>query len=276
MTGMSLFLIGSVAVCNIGFVVYLLLDHNKKVAKSGEDAKPEPPAEPEQPKEAGNSVLEGLSLMGKSTFDIEKEIRSSIEKVVTETISVVMPGAIEKFLGDVKLKDVVFANKEDEPTAEEVAKDEQEPYVPTKTKQMSAEQEAAAFNDVRINDVEPDEVSAPSASGASMEDIEDSFNIAVDENSTPAQKVRAGKVLEKLLDTEFVERFTSEPEIYRNILICVKESIKADMAMEAKDKTKPEPTKPEPRPAPKPVKSRKTTVVITTNLDDFNPADLLK
>lgn len=265
MTGISLFLIGAVAVSNIGFIAYLLLDHNKKVKPEANkpDEKPSTPTV-EEPSE---------TMVGKSTFDFDEAMRETINRAVRESVARVMPDAIEKLLGDVKLKDVEFVNAEDAPTKEEIAKEEgtdQTPFVPAKDKQMSAEQEAAAFDDVRISDVEPDEVSAPSASGASMEDIEESINIAVNENSTLEEKARAGKILEKLLDTDLMDRYTPDEEIYRNILICVKESVKTDVKAETPTKSTAK------QPKPKPVAKRQTTVVISTNLDDFDPADLLK
>ena len=248
MNDISMILLGAVAASNLTFILFLFLERNSKPdAKESQKAEPVKENEPE---------AEQSTMVGKSTFNIDDSLQQNIDQMVRDSFNKVLPGMIEKFIGDVRLKDVEFARKEDEPTPEEVAKDEQ---LTAKTKQMSAEQEAKAFEDVRIQDVEPDEVSPPVASGASMDDIEESVNIAIDENSTPEEKARAGAMISKFVDTEFMDMFAVDPSIEHKLMICYKQYLREEMN------------------APKEKKpNTKTTIFFSTNLDDFNPADLLK
>ena len=251
MNDISMMLLGAVAASNLAFILFLLLERNSKP-----DAKESHKNGPQEPVKESQPEAEQSTMVGKSTFNIDDSLQQNIDQMVRDSFNKVLPGMIEKFIGDVRLKDVEFARKEDEPTPEEVAKDEQ---FSAKPKQMSAEQEAKAFEDVRIQDVEPDEVSAPVASGASMDDIEESVNIAIDENSSPEEKARAGAMISKLVDTEFMDMFAVDPSIEHKLMICYKQYLREEMN------------------APKEKKpNTKTTIFFSTNLDDFNPADLLK
>ncbi len=74
---------------------------------------------------------------------------------------------------------------------------------------------------------------------------------------------KAGRVLITLTDTNFMEHFSDDADILQNVMRCCRESCRLDIA----DKT-----------GDKPVRftRQKTTIEIAKNIDDFNPADLLK
>ncbi len=62
------------------------------------------------------------------------------------------------------------------------------------------------FQDVRIDEVDGDTVSSPSASGSTFEDIEESCEAVTNPNATPDERKKAGKVLYPLLDTNLLEK----------------------------------------------------------------------
>lgn len=257
MTGVSIFLLGTVALTNVGFLLYLMRDHNRNAqppqAKPPEQAQP---TEAEKPKDTPAPQ----ATVGKSKFRIEEfderfdEIEQRFDRVIQ---------MLDRIEGDVRLKDVEFANSEDTPTQEEIARDAETVDNTPKDNCMTREQEKAAFNDVRIEDVEPEIVSPPSASGATMDDIEKSMETAANPNATPEEKAKAGRVLITLKDTNFMEHFSNDENILKDVMRCCKESCRLEIA----DKTGKKPVR---------ITHRKTTIEIAKNIDDFNPADLLK
>ena len=259
MTGMSIFLLGTVALTNVGFLLYLMRDHNRKTRTS--EAKP-PETQPEveveevQPKEPS----ETKAAVGKSKFRIEEfdERFEQIEQRFDRVIKM-----LDRLEGDVKLRDVEFANSEDKPTDEEIARDTEVVDNPPQNIRMTPEQEKEAFTDARMEDVEPDTVSPPSASGATLDDIEKSMETAANPNATPEEKARAGRVLITLKDTNFMEHLSDDAEILKGVMRCCKESCRLDIA----DRTGNKPVR---------ITRRKTTIEIAKDIDDFDPADLLK
>lgn len=278
MSGTTLFLLGAIAFSNISLLIYLLSDRNKRAKFQAEEtpseekaiANPDIKSEKEE-----TEPLQKPSFVGKSKFNID-DIDAMIEKRINEKVEERVNRLVEEKLGDVLLKDVEFTNDEDKPTSEELSNDVFVPKPRIKEARMSKEQEDASFNDLRIEDVEPDLVSAPSANGSSMDEIEKSLSDAVNPDASAEDKIAAGKVLEPLLDTNFVELFTTDAAIFEAIKDCITESLKgqiyqAKMTNQVSTPRKTATSNPEPAVVIK----RQTEVYIAPTLDDFNPDDLL-
>lgn len=114
MTGLSLFLVGAVAVSNLGFLAYLLLDRNRRIQPSGSkppEDKRDAPIETQEPE-----IPVPQSLVGKSKFNIEddEDIESRIDRLVDNAFDRNIRRIRESMLGDVRLRDVEF--DEDKPS----------------------------------------------------------------------------------------------------------------------------------------------------------------
>lgn len=279
MTGTSIILLGVVAFSNIGFLAYLLLDRNSKMR---------PPADKPPEKETAASdeaptdePTAPRPLVGKSKYNIDDDLESRIDRMVDNAFDRNILRIQQAMLGDVHLRDVEFVDdsqatttppKSETTASSETAKQSQ-PAV--KNARMTLEQEASAFDDVRIEDVDSDTVSAPSASGATMEDIEESISTAVNPDSTAEQKAKAAEVLEPLMDTNLMANLMSYEEIYKGIQSCMTEFLRADIS----DKQARKPVKPVKgsKSVPSPSAEAQPSVFkIAKNIDDFDPADLLK
>ncbi len=259
MTGLSIFLVGLVAVSNIGFMVYLLTDRDRKIRHPADNRPeiPEPAQEPERPVPR--------SLVGKSKFNIDDELESRIDRLVDNAFERNMVRIHDTMLGDVNLRDVEFAQEVRSPAEDASPANVAAPSA--RNARMTPEQELSAFDDVRIDDVEPGIVSPPSATGVSMEEIEESIETVTDPGATTEQKVKAAKVLDLLADTNLMDGLLSYEQIAEGIKSCMTESLRADIADKA---------------ARKEVKAHRSATKkapsfrIARNIDDFDPADLLK
>lgn len=278
MSGTTLFLLGAIAITNISLLVYLLSDRNKKskaqdIDNSSVDTAKEPPAE-QVVKETAEMQHES-SRVGRSTFNID-DLEAMIEQRINEKVDERVNRLVEEKLGDVRLKDVEFANEEDKPTDEEISADVFVPKPRMKDARMSKEQEDASFDDIRIEDVDSDMISAPSANGASMDEIEKSINDAANPYVSPEDKIEAGKVLEPLLDTNLIELFTNDAEIFEAIKDCITQNFK-DQVLKSRNNNRPANSAKNSSPAPEPavIIKRQTEVYIAPKLEDFNPADLI-
>lgn len=275
MSGTTLFLLGAIAISNISLLVYLLSDRNKKskaqdADNSSVDAAKEPPAEQDVKETA--EMRHGSSRVGRSTFNID-DLEAMIEQRINEKVDERVNRLVEEKLGDVRLKDVEFAYEEDKPTDEEISADVFVPKPRMKDARMSKEQEDASFDDIRIEDVDSDMISAPSANGASMDEIEKSINDAANPDISPEDKIEAGKVLEPLLDTNLIELFTNDAEIFEAIKDCITQNFK-DQVLQSGNKKRPVKDS-SPTPEPAVIIKRQTEVYIAPKLEDFNPADLI-
>ena len=275
MSGTTLFLLGAIAITNISLLVYLLSDRNKKskaqdTDNSSVDTAKEPPAE-QVVKETAEMQHES-SRVGRSTFNID-DLEAMIEQRINEKVDERVNRLVEEKLGDVRLKDVEFANEEDKPTDEELSSDVFVPKPRMKDARMSKEQEDASFDDIRIEDVDSDMISAPSANGASMDEIEKSINDAANPDVSPEDKIEAGKVLEPLLDTNLIELFTNDAEIFEAIKDCITQNFK-DQVLQSGNKKRPAKDS-FPATEPAVIIKRQTEVYIAPKLEDFNPADLI-
>ena len=181
---------------------------------------------------------------------------------------------LDRIEGDVRLKDVEFANTEDAPTQEEIARDAEAVDNMPKDNRMTREQEKAAFTDVRIEDVEPETVSPPSASGATLDDIEKSMETAANPDATPEQRRKAGRVLYPLLDTNLLEK--AADRIRQEVVECFREYVRDGIADKSQKSSKPKASQESIRQIPDSVPSKKKVFHVPENVDDFNPEDLFR
>lgn len=249
MTGMELFCAGALLLCNAVVIGFMVMD-NKRKARSytSEPKESEKPSDESKPERDVNS--ESSSGIGKSSFDMDL-LEAKMKRVLEDTVKETLPVVLNNMLGDVKFKDVEFADNGQE-TAESKPK----------FTAMSEEESQMAL-DTDIRDVVDDEPSAPSASGVSIDELENAVCTAVNPDATPEQQAEAGKILSGMQDTEFFDRITANDDIDRRVNLCIKMSIRAEIAMKGNEST-----------APRVIK-KKVETVVSDNLDDFNPADLL-
>lgn len=252
MTGISLILLGTVALSNVGLLFYLLNDRNKKLM--GTD---KPVSNPEKNKEEAKNEPQSESAskprVGKSRTVIDSNIEEYIQEQVNSRVKEEIRQLKESMLGDVRPEDVEFKESTEKPTTEE--------EVFTPHARMSKEEEAKAFEDVRINDVDGDMVSAPSATGTSIDEIEEALKTAENPNATPEEKAKAGDIFDKLMDTNLMDKIATDDEILKGVKACVSESIRVSF------------TEKEPRKV-KAVIKNKTTILFPKNDDEFNPEDV--
>lgn len=106
MTGTSLFLLGAVALSNIGFLAYLLLDRNKKMQPPADKPPENAPAAEPAPLTADTPPPQ--SFVGKSKFNVEDELESRIDRLVDNAFDRNIRRIKLTMLGDVRLNDVEF------------------------------------------------------------------------------------------------------------------------------------------------------------------------
>lgn len=316
MNGMTMFLLGTVALTNVALVAYLLGERNRNIKPPDSESQQkdsdsqEPPSDEKQSKpEADKSAAkqtevkqENDSRIGKSTFDVD-EFLKKFESLEQDLIR--LNRTVDRLEGDVKLNEVEFANKEDIPSAEEIAKDsakETSSNVETSaadaaTKENDAQvpsnQLDSTFTDVRIEDVDGDEVSSPSATGSTFEDIEESYETVSNPDATPEERKKAGKVLYPLLDTNLLER--AADKIRNEVIECFREYVRDGIAEKSSRQV-------QPRQKAKPLDSKlsealpqkdsqssdavmaksetvppkKSDFHIAKDIKDFNPEDLIR
>lgn len=249
MTGMELFCAGALLLCNAVVIGFMVMDNKRKARSSTSEPKEsKKPSDESKPERDVNS--ESSSGIGKSSFDMDL-LEAKMKRVLEDTVKETLPVVLNNMLGDVKFKDVEFADNGQE-TAESKPK----------FTAMSEEESQMAL-DTDIRDVVDDEPSAPSASGVSIDELENAVSTAVNPDATPEQQAEAGKILSGMQGTEFFDRITANDDIDRRVNLCIKMSIRAEIAMKGNEPT-----------APRVIK-KKVETVVSDNLDDFNPADLL-
>ena len=261
MTGVSILLICAVLLTNVCMLVFFFLERNRNSVNVSPP--PQLQKEKDQVSETEEKEKPDTEIVGKSTFNIDDfEVKFNRVEERLATLSKML----DRLEGDVRLKDVEFTNPEDRPTAEDIANDEveSEKFIPRKFSRMNPETEANAFEDVRIEDFDPDMVSAPSASGVSMEDIESSVDTAMNPAAPAEEKAKAGKILNGLVGTDLMDRLTSVEDIYKGVMSCLRESYRMDIGVGTSHKTRNSSSG----------KARKH--IVPANIEDFNPADLLK
>lgn len=260
MTGLAIFIAGGIFLCNVGLVAFLVLDSRRK------NGQPSPPPIQPPPLEEENADIQHeespkTAGVGKSTLELDR-FEAILAKTVKTTVEEVLPNVLGDMLGDVRLKDVEFADETDsietipsmEPTDEKPAQRFQ-PLSESATKD-------AFETDIRDFDDEP---SAPVATGTTIDELEGAVDTAMNPDATPQQQAQAGKVLSEMQGTELLERLSQNDDIDRRVNLCIRMSIRAEFE-----------SKKSPMTMPKTVKKSVAVKIVTDDIDDFNPADLLK
>lgn len=258
MTGLAIFIAGGILLCNFVLVAFLILDSRRKNCQPSpqqqqqpsEDESADQPHE-EQPKTAG---------VCKSSLELDR-FESMLAKTVKDTVEQVLPVMLEDMIGDVRLKDVEFAEDE---KSETKTSEEQTEEKPAHRFQPLSE---SAMNDAFETDIRDfdDEPSAPSASGTSIDELENAVDTAMNPEATPRQQAEAGKILSDMQGTELMERLSQNDDIDRRVNLCIRMSIRAEFSSNSN------------KPASgKTARKAVSVKIVTDNPDDFNPADLLK
>lgn len=255
MTGIEIFFVGSLLLCNAVIAGTLVFGKNRKQSSRKADEKSVVPDNTdEQP--GKETPAEQKSCVGASSFDIDR-LEAKMIQAVTDTMKETLPVLVNGMIGDVRLKDVEFA--EEKPDKDETEAQEKSKFTPL----SSAETDAAFDTDIRdFDDAGP---SAPTATGASLDELENAFGTAMDKDATPEQQAEAGKCLSEIKDTQLYERLVSaNDDIDRRVNLCIRMSIQAEI--EAKNSI--------PRP-PRVIRKSVSVNIPADNPDDFNPADML-
>lgn len=255
--GTTVFLVGAILMSNAVIVALLLKDSKgktKDLPKTDDEKKAET-------SENENDTSEGTpspqARIGKSTFSIE-DFEKRMMETVASSVKEMLPVMLEEMVGELKLKDVEFAEDQTVSSEGDGQKDVSKKFQP-----LSKDETVTAF-DTDIRDFTDDEPSAPSANGSTLDELEAAVDTAMNNEATPEQQAKAGKVLSELQDTELFERITENDDIDRRVNMCIKMSIRADISVRNSNPKTPDV-----------VKKAVSKIVIADNLDDFNPADLL-
>lgn len=255
MTGLEIFFVGSLLLCNAVIAGALVFGKNGKQSSSKADKKSVIPDNADEQPEKEVIPMQ-KSCVGASSFDIDR-LEAKMIQAVTDTMKETFPILVNGMIGDVRLKDVEFA--EEKPDKDETEAQEKSKFTPL----SSAETDAVFDTDIRdLDDAGP---SAPTATGASLDELENAFDTAMDRDATPEQQAEAGKCLSEIKDTQLYERLVSaNDDIDRRVNLCIRMSIQAEI--EAKNSI--------PR-SPRIVRKSVSVNITTDNPDDFNPADML-
>lgn len=259
MTTLVSIIVGAVALSNIGAVLYLVLTNNRMARQNDDKAKP--PEQPGQEEEDSADKEKPVALIGRSKLDY-----SQIQAAVQAAVATVIPYAIKVAIGDVKPEDVEFDEEENKGTSGEIA--ETGKAQPEKSVTLDSKGIEEAFHDDRIDDADPDIVSPVGARCATMSEIEDSVNTAINPDATPEQQATAGKILDAVKDTELIERLMEDKEIEKGVMRCIKESFRAELSEQNKTRQR---TRINPKPAPPTEKE----FSIAADVENFNPADMI-
>lgn len=274
MTGLSIFLLGTVALTNVALVAYLFGEKNRNI-KSPDSVSPQPKeSETSQPSNESPPVneVESNTRVGASKFDVDKFLRkfNQLEQGVYK-----INETLERLEGEVKLKDVEFTNSEDVPTSEEIENDStavDNSSEDMKDARMSKEEESKAFDDLRIDEIDSEMISAPSATGASIDEIENDVNTALNEKAPARDRVRASEKLLSLLDTNLFDALASNEKVLKGLQSYIRQAMKTDMS----DKQEPKVDKKSHPESSKRIIPLKKTFGVSKKIDEFNPTDLIR
>lgn len=259
MTGLAIFIAGGIFLCNVGLVAFLIFDSRRSGQPSAppvqppqsEDENTDTPYE-ESPKTAG---------VGRSTLELDR-FEAILAKTVKATVEEVLPNVLGDMIGDVRLKDVEFADEtESAETVHSMSHTDEKPAPKFQPLSESATKDAFE-TDIRDFDDEP---SAPVASGTTIDELEGAVDTVMNPDATPQQQAQAGKVLSEMQGTELLEKLSQNDDIDRRVNLCIRMSIRAEIE-----------SKEVPVSKPKTVKKSVAVKIVTDDIDDFNPADLLK
>lgn len=268
MNGISIFMLGAVAISNFGLLYYLMSDSNSKKRKA--DKEDDSPAQTNSSDHnESDEPVHPKSLVGKSKTVIDADVEALIEKKVAQ-MEKRMIELYESKLGDVNVEDVEFGQNGDKTEPHEGLETKEEHNISQQNDaRMTKEQEEASFEDIR--DVEPDMISAPSASGVSMDEIEKSVSDANNPNATVEEKIAAAEILQPLADTNLIDLFKEDPEINAGVMECMEQDFRDRLAMQTKRKV----AKVNEVPKVTKAKSDNSDFYIPPNIDDFDPSSLI-
>lgn len=250
MTGLEIFIGGGILLSNLALASWLLKDKNAPAQphrKANEEAKPSHDDSP---------------IAAASSFDLDSYMQSLSEKVLEE-----LPKLITVALGEVDFSDVVFSGKTSVDKEENVSGEQEK--TPALNKQATAE----AF-DTDIRDVEPQPPSEPIEPCPSIDELEESVEVAMDPASSDEEKAKAGKVLQEYEVTQVYDVLKSKDVIGDKIDLCLKLALRAEISAKAKPKSTPKPAAK--NTATKTVKKKVTKLYLSNvDFDNFNPEDVL-
>lgn len=255
MSGLEIFFVGSLLLCNAVIAGAMVLGKAGKQSSHKADKKSVVPDNAdEQPEKETPS--EQKSCVGASSFDMDR-LEAKMIQAVTDTVKETLPVLVNGVIGDVRLKDIEFA-EENQDT------DETEAQAKSKFTSLSSDETDVAF-DTDIRDFDDAGPSVPTATGASLDELENALDTAMDKDATPEQQAEAGRRLSEIKDTQLYERVVSaNDDIDRRVNLCIRMSIQAEI--EARNST--------PRP-PRVVRKSVSVNIPADNTEDFNPADML-
>lgn len=253
----TIILVGLVLITNVTLVLLVMKSDSSKNLPQSDKKRTDEKTDVEHEVRTTETTVKVTSHAGKGKLnptDLDNYFEELAQKAMQKAYGVVL----EQFIGDVKTNQVVFADQE-KTEAENVQNNPSETSkIPPA--RMTKEQEEASFNDIRYSDIEEEPVSAPSASGASIDEIEESVETAMNPDASPEAKSRAGRILAKFENTNLSDIFKNDESIYKNVMLCVKESIRVETTKEVE----------------RPQLRRRRNFSVPDNFDDFDPRDLLR
>lgn len=228
MSGMSLFLVGLVALGNIGLLGFLILDRNRQIKKSPTevDETEEPSDETTDSQEVEQVSLNPVAI-GKSSFDIDE-----MEKMFEEVMERKLPVMLKVVLGEVNIHDTEFNDSKEEPN------DTNPAHESAKFKAMSSEESEKAFAE-DIRNMESQEVSAPNATGSSIDEIEKAVDVAVNPYSSDESKAAAGDIIRENQDTYLMEALSEKERFKKGLDEAIRLSIEKEMSEKSGYRPKP-------------------------------------
>ncbi len=256
----TIVLVGLVLLTNVTLVLLILKSdssRNPRQINKNQDDSEKP--EVEHQVKTTETTVKVTSHAGRGKYN-PSNLDEYFEEMAKKAMQKVYGVALEQFIGDVKMSQVEFGDQEKlakETSDHQSQSDNSKSNVPPA--RMTKEQEAESFKDIRYSDIEDEPVSAPSASGASIDEIEESVETAMDPAATPEAKSRAGRILAKFENTNLSDIFKNDENIYNNVMLCVKESIRMETSSEVE----------------RPSLRRRRNFSVPENYDDFNPWDLI-
>lgn len=255
MSGLEIFLVGSLLLCNAVIAGVMVFGKvGKQSSRKADEKDVVPDNADEQPEKRTPS--EQKSCVGASSFDIDR-LEARMIQAVTDTMKETLPVLVNGMIGDVRLKDIEFAGEN--PDTDKTETQEKCKFTP-----LSSDETDAAFN-TDIRDFDDAGPSAPTATGASLDELENALDAAMNRDATPEQQAEAGRRLSEIKDTQLYERIVSaNDDIDRRVNLCIRMSIQAEI--EAKNSM--------PR-TPRVVRKSVSVNIPADNPEDFNPADML-
>lgn len=228
MSGMSLFLVGLVALGNIGLLGFLILDRNRQIKKSPTEVdETEEPSDETTDSQEVEQVSQNPVAIGKSSFDIDE-----MEKMFEEVMERKLPVMLKVALGEVNIRDTEFNDSKEGPNDTNPAPES------AKFKAMSSEESEKAFAE-DIRNMESQDVSAPNATGSSIDEIEKAVDVAVNPNSSDESKAAAGDIIRENQDTNLMEALSEKERFKKGLDEAIRLSLENEMSEKSGYRPKP-------------------------------------